>query len=219
MAIQRKLFKQLKDWKERPNHKALLIDGARQVGKTFAVRQFAQESYEAFLEINFVKTPAAKSIFEGDLDVSTIITGLTAYSGTSLLPGKTLIFFDEVQECPRARTTIKFLVDDGRFDYIESGSLLGVTYQHVDSLPVGYEEELRVYPLTFVEFAEAAGIQPEVLEEARRACEAATPVPSAINDRLLRAFRIYMAVGGMPAAVQTYVDTSDLARVLAVRCQ
>lgn len=217
MAIQRKLFQQLKDWKDRPDHKALLIDGARQVGKTFAVRQFAAEHYEVFLEINFVKSPRAKSIFEGDLDAPSIIMGLTAYSGTALLPGKTLIFFDEIQECPRARTAIKFLVDDGRFDYVESGSLLGVTYQHVDSLPVGYEDELRAYPLTFAEFAVAAGIQPETLEEARRACKAQQPVLSVANDRLLRAFRIYMAVGGMPAAVQTYVDTGDLARVLEVQ--
>ena len=217
MAIQRKLFQQLKDWKDRPDHKALLIDGARQVGETFAVRQFAAEHYEVFLEINLVKSPRAKSIFEGDLDAPSIIMGLTAYSGTALLPGKTLIFFDEIQECPRARTAIKFLVDDGRFDYVESGSLLGVTYQHVDSLPVGYEDELRAYPLTFAEFAVAAGIQPETLEEARRACKAQQPVLSVANDRLLRAFRIYMAVGGMPAAVQTYVDTGDLARVLEVQ--
>lgn len=217
MAIQRNLFQQLKEWKDRPDHKALLIDGARQVGKTFAVRQFAAENYEVFLEVNFVKTPGAKAIFEGDLDAATVIMGLTAYSGTALLPGKTLIFFDEIQECPRARTAIKFLVDDGRFDYAESGSLLGVTYQYVDSLPVGYEEELRAYPLTFAEFAAAAGIQPEVLEEARRACQAQEPVLPAVNDRLLRAFRIYMAVGGMPAVVQTYVDTGDLARVLEVQ--
>lgn len=124
MAIQRELFKQLKDWKDRPDHKALLIDGVRQVGKTFAVRQFAAEHYEVFLEVNFVKTPGVKSVFEGDLDAASIIMGLTAYSGTALLPGKTLIFFDEIQECPRARTAIKFLVDDGRFDYVESGSFL-----------------------------------------------------------------------------------------------
>ncbi len=217
MAIKRNLDKQLKAWKECKGHKALLIDGARQVGKTFAVREFAQRHYEVFLEINFIETPGAKAIFEGDLDAPTIIMGLTAFSGVPLVPGHTLIFFDEIQECPRARTAIKFLVDDGRFDYVESGSLLGVTYQHVDSLPIGYEEGLRAYPLTFAEFAMAAGIQPEVLSEARCACESGNAVPQAIHERLLRAFRIYMAVGGMPAAVQAFVDTSDLARVLDVQ--
>lgn len=217
MAIKRNLDKQLESWKNRPGHKALLIDGARQVGKTFAVRKFAQQNYEVFLEINFVETPGAKTIFEGDLDASTIIIGLTAYSGVPLVPGKTLIFFDEIQECPRARTAIKFLVDDGRFDYIESGSLLGVSYQHVDSLPIGYEEELCAYPLTFAEFAIAAGVQLEVLDEARRACKSSKPVPQAVHERLLRAFRIYMAVGGMPAAVQAFADTNDLAQVLDIQ--
>lgn len=217
MAIERNLDKQLETWKNRENHKALLIDGARQVGKTFAVRKFAQQHYEVFLEINFVESPGAKTIFEGDLDADTIIIGLTAYSGVPLIPGKTLIFFDEIQECPRARTAIKFLVDDGRFDYVESGSLLGVTYQHVDSLPIGYEEELHAYPLTFAEFAVAAGIQPNVLDEARRACKSGSPVPQAVHERLLRAFRIYMAVGGMPAAVQTFASTNDLAQVLDIQ--
>lgn len=217
MAIQRKLNDQLKSWKDNPFHKALLLDGARQVGKTFAVRQFAEECYEVFLEINFIETPQASSIFEGDLDAESLILGLTAFSGMSLKPGSTLIFFDEVQACPRARTAIKFLVDDGRFDYVESGSLLGVTYQHVDSLPVGYEEELRVWPLTFIEFAEAAGVQQPVLDNARAACLAGEPVLPAVHDRLMRLFRIYSAVGGMPAAVQEYLDSNDLARVLRVQ--
>lgn len=217
MAIDRELTQRLESWKANPSHKALLLDGARQVGKTFAVRAFAEEHYGVFLEINFVEMPGARAIFEGDLDVETIIMGLTAYSGTALQPGNTLIFFDEVQACPRARTAIKFLVDDGRFDYVESGSPLGVTCQHVESLPVGYEEELLVFPLTFREFAEAAGVQREVIEHARQACKDGSPVPDVVHRRLLRAFQIYMAVGGMPAAVQCFVDTSDLARVLEVQ--
>ena len=217
MAIDRELTQRLESWKANPSHKALLLDGARQVGKTFAVRAFAEEHYEVFLEINFVEMPGARAIFEGDLDAETIIMGLTAYSGTALQPGNTLIFFDEVQACPRARTAIKFLVDDGRFDYVESGSLLGVTCQYVESLPVGYEEELRVFPLTFREFAEAVGVQREVIEHARQACQDGRPVPDVVHRRLLRAFQIYMAVGGMPAAVQCFVDTSDLARVLEVQ--
>ena len=217
MAIERALMQKLESWKANPARRALLLDGARQVGKTFAVRAFAESHYDIFLEINFVETPGARAIFDGDLDAETIIMGLTAYSGTALVPGKTLVFFDEVQACPRARTAIKFLVDDGRFDYIESGSLLGVTCQHVESLPVGYEEEVRVFPLTFREFAEAAGIQRETIEHARQACQDGSLVPDVIHERLLRAFRIYMAVGGMPAAVQRFVDTSDLARVLEVQ--
>lgn len=217
MAIPRKLDKQLEDWKNNPSRKALLLDGARQVGKTFAVREFARKHYDVFLEINFIETPNAASIFEGDLDADALVLGLTAFSGVVLKPGHTLIFFDEVQACPRARTAIKFLVDDGRFDYVESGSLLGVTYQHVDSLPVGYEEELRVWPLAFDEFAQAAGVQVDVLNAARTACAAGKEVLPAVHKRLMRAFKVYMAVGGMPAAVQEYLDTNDLARVLSVQ--
>lgn len=217
MAIERDLTHQLQEWKANPSRKALLLSGARQVGKTFAVRAFGKENYKVFVEINFVESPAAKAIFEGDLSAETLIMGLTAYSGTALQPGETLIFFDEIQECPWARTAIKFLVEDGRFDYIESGSLLGVTSQHVDSLPVGYEDELRVWPLTFVEFARAAGIQQAVIDEARSACEEGREVNAAVHDKLLRAFHIYMAVGGMPAAVQEYASSSDLARVLEIQ--
>ena len=137
MAIERRLMQKLESCKANPVRRALLLDGARQVGKTYAVRAFAKSNYDSFLEINFVETPGARAIFDGDLDAETIIMGLTAYSGTTLVPGKTLVFFDEIQACPRARTAIKFLVDDGRFDYIESGSLLGVTCQYVESLPVG----------------------------------------------------------------------------------
>ena len=215
--IQRNLMSKLEAWKNNPDHKALLIDGARQVGKTYAVRAFAKKNYQSFLEINFVRTPNACKIFEGSLEADELIMGLTAYSNTALQPGKTLIFLDEIQECPRARTAIKFLVEDGRFDYIESGSLLGVTYKHVESLPVGYEEELRVYPLTFVEFAEASGVQPEVLDAAKNACLEGEPIPEPIHERLLRTFQIYMAVGGMPKAVQTFIDTNDLARVLKIQ--
>lgn len=214
MALSRSITKELSAWKDNSSHKALLVDGARQVGKTFAIREFAKSSYETTLEINFVQTPSAKTIFEGDLDVTTLITNLTAYSGQPLNPGHTLVFLDEIQECPRARTAIKFLVDDGRFDYIESGSLLGVSYREVPSLPVGYERRLRMYPLTISEFFSACGIDESVMERACEACEAGRPIPKTIHERLTRLFRIYLAVGGMPAAVQRYVDTHDLAQVL-----
>ena len=113
MALTRSIYSQFEAWKEAPRHGALLVAGARQVGKTFLIRQFARENYEVLLEINFVETPSAKSIFEGDLDAETLIANLTAFSGTALKPGGTLVFLDEVQECPKARTAIKFLVDDG----------------------------------------------------------------------------------------------------------
>lgn len=217
MALARSIYSQFEAWKESPRHGALLVAGARQVGKTFLIRQFAREKYETFLEINFIETPSAKSIFEGDLDAETLIANLTAFSGTELKPGSTLVFLDEIQECPKARVAIKFLVDDGRFDYIESGSLLGVLSGEVPSLPVGYEQMLRMYPLSLVEFFLENGVRRDTLDLVRRCCEEGMPVPTVAHDRLMRLFRLYLAVGGMPAAVREFVETSDLARVLRVQ--
>ena len=125
------------------------------------------------LEINFVETPSAKSIFEGDLDAETLIANLTAFSGTALKPGGTLVFLDEVQECPKARTAIKFLVDDGRFDYIESGSLLGRAFRRGSLASVGYEQMLRMHPLSLTEFFLENGVQQETLDLVRRSARRA----------------------------------------------
>ena len=127
--LYRKAYEKLREWKESDKKKALCIFGARQIGKTTIIRHFGAENYENMVEINFVTDKDAAKIFDGPLDADTIITNLTAYVRKPMEPGKTLIFFDEVQECPDVRTAIKFLVEDGRFDYIESGSLLGVRYK------------------------------------------------------------------------------------------
>ena len=213
MSLKRSIYTQLLAWKAEPDRLALLVTGARQVGKTYVIREFGKTEYDVFLEINFVETPSAQAIFEGDLDVDTIIASLTAYSDTSLVPGRTLIFFDEIQECPRARTAMKFLVEDGRFDYIESGSLLGVQYKPVPSYPVGYERWLRMYPLTFEEFCWANGVQQETLQLVADAGASASPVPPAIHDRLMKVFAQYVVIGGMPAAVSAFVQSSDVKRV------
>lgn len=215
--LARSIDKELLLWKQSSSRQAFLLTGARQVGKTYAVRKFAQENYERFLEINFAETPSACTIFEGDLDARTLISSITAYSSLPLIPNNTLIFFDEIQECPRARTAIKFLVDYGFYDYIESGSLLGVLSKDVPSLPVGYETLHRMYPLSFEEFLRALGIQPEVLEIVQACFLEQKAVPQAIHERLLHIFRLYVTCGGMPQAVQQLVDTNDLARVLQIQ--
>ena len=212
MALKRTALDAMEAWYLRAGHKALLVDGARQVGKTFLVREFARTHYETVLEINFIETPDAKAIFAGDLDADTLIMGLTAFSEKPLCPGKSLVFLD-----PRARTAIKFLVDDGRFDYIESGSLLGVNYREPPSLPVGYEERLTLYPLSFEEFCLACGVQQETLDVARTCLNALEPVPEVVHKRLLTMFRRYLVVGGMPAVVQRFVGTHDVAQVVGVQ--
>ena len=125
--LKRKIINKLTEWKENASNKALLIKGARQVGKTTAVRQFAKKNYKNFIEINFEQMPLARQAFNGNLDVRSILVNLSAMGFGPLEPGKTLIFFDEIQSCPKARTAIKFLVEDGQYDYIESGSLVSVS--------------------------------------------------------------------------------------------
>lgn len=217
MVLARSAYETMLQWKESPSKRALLVTGARQVGKTYLIREFGNSAYEVFLEINFIEKPKAKEIFEGDLDADTLIANLTAFTNVVLVPGRTLIFLDEIQECPRARTAMKFLVEDGRFDYVESGSLLGVSYKEVPSYPVGYEQRLRMYPLTLREFFCAIGQNEQTLELVHERVQNCEPVPAAIHERLLRAFALYMVVGGMPAAVEKFNETSDLSQVLAVQ--
>lgn len=217
MALERSITGVLEEWRDDPARKALLVTGARQVGKTFSVREFAAAHYSTVLEINFAETPGAKAIFDGDLDADSLVANLTAFSQRRLDPGSTLVFLDEIQECPNARAAVKFLVEDGRFDYIESGSLLGVLYRDVPSLPVGYERQVRMHPLTLLEFFRALGVQEETLDLVEERFQGRAAVPPAIHDRLMRLTRLYFAVGGMPDAVVRFVETSDLAQVLSVQ--
>lgn len=217
MSLTRSAYKNMLRWKESSDKRALLVTGARQVGKTYLIREFGRSVYKVFLEINFIETPKAKVIFEGDLDANTLIANLTAFTNVPLIPGQTLIFFDEIQECPRARAAMKFLVEDGRFDYVESGSLLGVSYKEMPSYPVGYEQRLRMYPLTLHEFFCAIGQNEQTLDLVRERVRDGEPIPTAIHERLLRAFSLYMVVGGMPAAVMRFKETSDLSHVMAVQ--
>ena len=215
--LERKIMARFVEWKQSDARKALLVTGARQIGKTHAIRHFARLHYRNVLEINFIDTPSAMTAFDGDLDADTIITALTAFSHQPLEAGNTIIFLDEIQECPRARTAIKFLVEDGRFDYIESGSLLGVNYKEVPSYPVGFEQTLRMFPMDFEEFCWANGVQKETLAYLREYFESGMPVNDAVHQKMLQLFRYYVIVGGMPAVVQQFVDTHDIAK--AVRIQ
>ena len=212
--LKREIDSRLREWKADKNHKALLLTGARQIGKTYSVRKFAEQEYENFVEINFIENESAQDIFSDVSNVDMIITNLTAYTGRKLEPGKTLIFLDEIQECPKARTAIKFLVDDGRFDYIESGSLLGVRYKEVKSYPVGYETILQMYPMNFREFLYANGVQESTLEYLEEAYKKVTPVSESVHRTMKQLFQYYVIVGGMPDVVQRFVDTHDIGQVV-----
>ena len=166
--IARKITKELTAFFERKGKEALLVSGARQVGKTFIIREFAREHYAHFVEINFIKNPKAKTLFAETTSEDEFFTLLSMFTRTALVPGETLIFFDEVQACPEVVTFIKFLVDDGRFQYVLSGSLLGVELKDVRSAPVGYLREVQMFPLDFEEFVRANGVGEDALALARK---------------------------------------------------
>lgn len=213
--LHRKAYDKFIEWKNSPEKTALCVLGARQIGKTTLIRAFGKNNYAHFIELNFVTDPGAARIFDGSLDADTLITNLSAYTRKPMEPGETLILFDEVQECPEVRTAIKFLVEDGRFDYIESGSLLGVRHKEVRSYPVGFEEIYRMYPMDLEEYLWANGVQPSTVEYLQRCFEDGTPVSGAVHDTMNKLFFSYLVVGGMPEVVQLYVDTHDIARVVS----
>ena len=193
---------------------ALLITGARQVGKTFSVRQFGREHFESFVELNFIKDREARTIFENAVDEKDVLLRLSAVASGRLIPGKTLIFLDEVQKCPEAVTYIKFLVDEGSYRYVLSGSLLGVELKNVRSIPVGYMTEAEMYPLDFEEFIVANGVGDDVVSYLRTCFDERKSPDRVVHDRMMRLLRLYLVVGGMPAAVQKYLDTNDLRAVM-----
>lgn len=195
-------------------NKALLLSGARQVGKTYAIRRYAQQAGLELVEINFLLQPETKRIPEGAANVQELLLRISAYANKPLKPGKTLIFFDEVEEYADILTWVKALVDEGRFKYALSGSLLGLELKNVRSEPVGYMSEFQMFPLDFEEFIRNVGVSGEVMDSVHEAWEQRKPVDAYIHEKLIRLFNLYLIVGGMPQAVQTYVDTNDLQRVL-----
>jgi predicted AAA+ superfamily ATPase len=215
--LNRKALTNLYEWKNSNNKKALLIKGARQVGKTTTVREFARTNYKQLIEINFEMSPSVKRAFDGDLDARTIILNLSAMGLGPFIPEETLIFFDEIQSCPKARTAIKFLVEDGRFDYIASGSLLGINYKEVSSYPVGFEETFEMFPLDFEEFLWAKGIAREVIDKLFDCYHSLTPVDSYLHDKIMQAYREYLVVGGMPDVVRTFLENDDFGETLRVQ--
>ena len=195
-------------------NKALLLSGARQVGKTYAIRRYAKEAGLDLVEMNFLLQPETKRIPNGAANVKELLLRISAYANRPLEPGKTLIFFDEVEEYADILTWVKALVDEGRFKYALSGSLLGLELKNVRSEPVGYMSEFQMFPLDFEEFIRNLGLSDEVMNSVREAWEKHKPVDAYIHEKLIRLFNLYLIIGGMPQAVQTYVDTNDLQRVL-----
>lgn len=197
------------------NNSALLLTGARQTGKTFAIRKYAKEKDLNLVEINFHQDPKAAMIFKDAQNAKEVLLRISAYTNQKMEQGQTLVFFDEVQKNPEVITWIKFLVDEGSFQYALSGSLLGIELKNIRSVPVGYMAVEEVFPLDLEDFFLAVGVNPNIIQTIRNAWESKTPVDSVIHESLMKLVKLYLIVGGMPAVVQTYIDTNDLNAVKA----
>ena len=212
--FKRKITEEMEKWKRLPNRKALIVKGLRQVGKTTSVRAFAKENYENVVYVNFKSNNSAKMIFDDDLNVDRIITDLSALiPNVKFVPNKTVIIFDEIQECINARSSIKEFVEDGRFDVIGTGSLLGIKgYNKKKSkgVPVGFERTIYMKPMDFEEFLWAKGIKVTVIDYQKGSYKNLTQISEPTHKAMIRYFKEYICVGGMPRVVDTFVSTSDM---------
>ena len=219
--LQRKIERRLLQWKNTQGHNPLIVKGCRQCGKTFSVLDFAHKNYEHVVYLNFFENPDHNSIFAGSLEVDSLIMMMSALLGPIAVfePGRTVIILDEIQECPEARTALKFFKIDGRFDVIGTGSLLGVRGygKGPRSVPVGYETVLDMYPMDFEEFLWANGITGQMISLLRQCLEEEKPVPAALHNRFRQLLLQYIVVGGMPAAVQLFTDTKQMGSVLQLQ--
>jgi predicted AAA+ superfamily ATPase len=217
-VLKRKITNDLTLWKRREDKLCLLVKGARQVGKTFIIDEFARANYKHYTRINFDENPAYKAIFDGDLDIETLIKQISLrVPNAELVPNETLIFLDEIQNCPRARTALKFLAIDKRFDVIASGSMLGIHYKDVPSYPVGYVYTIEMYSLDFEEFLWANGVLPKSIDDIKQYFIKKEKVPTAMHERMMQLFKEYIVVGGMPRAVNEFVTTHNFANVFRIQ--
>jgi len=229
--LKRRIEDTLIQWKNTPNHKPLVIMGIRQCGKTFIAQHFAEANYKTVVYINFIKQPERISAFVGSKVVDDILLSLSAQiAGLTFMPGKTCFIFDEIQECPEARTSLKFFREDGRFDVIATGSLLGVQgygdekKKHhrklvqqndlgINSVPVGSEDIVEMYPLDFEEFLWANNISNEVIEALKKFYIEETPIPTGIHSALKNLLNLYIAIGGLPQAVNAFLSSNNMNEV------
>lgn len=197
-------------WKSKKRKECLLVKGARQIGKTYIIEQFGRTNYSNYIYLNFIAQPQYKDIFEGSLSAEEIYKKMSVFmTGIQFIEGETLIFLDELQECPNARTALKFLAIDDRYDVIASGSLLGIQYKEVGSIPVGYETQIEMHSLDFEEFLWAIGVSDEAINYSKSFFDKKLKVPDAINKQMLKYLREYITVGGMPEVVNTFIRTNN----------
>lgn len=218
MQLKRKFYDRLVAWKRNKGHECLLVNGARQVGKTYIIDQFGRNEYASYVNLNFLKNPEHRSIFDGSLDPDEIYRQMSlTISNLRLTPGNTLIFLDEIQACRKARTALKFLAMDGRYDIVASGSLLGIHYKAEEdktpdeeySIPVGYEREVQMHSLDFEEYLWARGVGDAAIQALRTYAQEATQLPDAVLERYQTLLREYLVIGGMPEVIKSFLETNS----------
>lgn len=208
----RKHSQTIKEWIDNSS-KALLVTGARQIGKTWLIRDEIEKSKYAKFEINFIDQPDMVTYLNAQMSAEEFLIKLRMIMPEDCKEHETIVFFDEVQKCPEIVTKIKFLVDEGSFKYVLSGSLLGVEIKGIASAPVGYLSVLQMYPMDFEEFMIANDISKVTLNMLKEKYEALEPIDEFIHEKLLSLFFVYLIVGGMPDAVKTYISTKDIRQV------
>lgn len=218
--LRRKIDQYLTDWKKDPDRLPLIVKGARQIGKTESIRHFGRTQYSHFVEINFILQKQFRDIFDDGYEVNTILSNMTFKNPLlDLVPGDTLILFDELQACPACATSLKAFKTDGRYDVICSGSLMGINYNEIESNSVGFKTDVTMYSMDFEEFLWARGYQPEQIELLFSHMLNSTPLPDAVMSAMMRVFHEYMVIGGMPAIVKRFVRQKQFSGILAMQQQ
>lgn len=202
----------VREWLKNSN-KALLVTGARQIGKTWLIRDEIDKSDYTRFEVNFIDQPDMVQYLNTEMSAEEFLVKLKMIMPEQCKPHETVVFFDEIQKCPEIVTKIKFLVEEGSFKYVMSGSLLGVELKGIASAPVGYLTVLRMYPMDFEEFMVANDVSDTTLEMLKEKYETCSPVDEFVHQKLLSLFFVYLIVGGMPDAVKTYIETKDIREV------
>lgn len=213
--LKRKIDIYLKEWKNSKNRKPLIIKGARQIGKTTSIEKFGRENYKSFIEINYISMPQYKQIFQDGYTTENIIKNISLLNSEyKFIPGDTLIFFDEMQEYPDTATSLKFFNEDGRFDVICSGSLMGINYNQIHSNSVGNKEDYTMRSLDFEEFLWAKGYSEEQIESLYTCMKEIKPLTNTQFDVMMNNFKDYLITGGMPEIVSTFIDNKNFSGIL-----
>ncbi len=218
--LKRKIDDFLIEWKNTPDRLPLIINGARQIGKTASIEQFAKSNYKSVVEINFVLQKQFRSIFDDGFEVDKIIRNISLINPEfEFIPNETLLFFDELQACVNCATSLKAFKLDGRYDVICSGSLMGINYNEIESNSVGYKEDYEMHSMDFEEFLWAKGYKTEQIEEMYQCMLSVTPLSNVMLDVMFENFREYMVLGGMPAIVNSFVTSKNFSGTLKMQRQ